>query len=418
MKSILQTTAAERLLLLVTVALLPLENHLPSIGGFSIIFLMFLVAAVYIGINRLSCLDRVWHHPVFIAAFLFLPIAGVLENTSPLPLYTDLGRFGLSISGAVMISCLCRDRAALRAALFGYLCASVWLSTLLFFTSYGALSVTAATNFQDASDLRADAFRDNPIQGNLNNLALMCAQGGVVALAFALLRKSLSRFLYLGLSGFCFLSAFLTMSRGGAAISVLACGAILFAHGFKQAGKLFLVGILLLGLLTAMPGVIFSRMSFSTEKQQGKMESRAWIYTTALNALPEYFLTGVGAGNFWKKWGFQRGFAKGSKGSVQVIGAHNTIIQIIIYWGILGLMSFLWLVWRAYRAIPLHSGRDELSLAVLGILVTLGAWLLQSHNFYDKSFALGLGMLVGSSRWIWPSGTVAPPPDPVRASAI
>lgn len=402
---------------MLTVALLPLENHLPNIGGFSVIFLMFLVLAAYIAVNRLACLDRVWHHKVFIAAFIFLLIAGILETTSPLPLYTDLSRFGLSISGAIMISCLCRDRPALRAALFGYLCASVWLSTLLFLTSYGALSVTAATNFQDASDLRADAFRDNPIQGNLNNLALMCAQGGVVALAFSLLRKDSSRFLYLGLSGFCFLSALLTMSRGGAAISVLACSTILFAHGFKQAGKLFLVGLLLAGVLAVMPGVIFSRMSFSTEKQHGKMESRAWIYTTALNTLPDYFLTGVGAGNFWKKWGFERGFAKGSSGSVQVIGAHNTIIQVTIYWGTLGLLCFLWIVWRAYRAIPIHSGRDELSLAVLGILVTLGAWLLQSHNFYDKSFALGLGMLVGSNRWIWPSGTVTSS-DPVRSSVI
>jgi len=400
------TTAAERFLLLVTVALLPLENHLPSIGGFSIIFLMFLVLAAYIAVNRLACLDRVWHHPVFTAAFLFLLIAGALEYTSPLSMYGDLGRFGLAMSGAMMISCLCRDRLALRGALFGYLCASLWLSTLLFMTSYGALSMTVASNFQDASDLRADAFRDNPIQGNLNSLALMCAQGGVVALAFALLRINSSRFIYLGISGFCLLSTFLTMSRGGAAICILACGAVLFAHGFKQMGKLFLVGILLAGLLAAMPGVIFSRMSFSTEKQHGKMESRAWVYSTALDQLPEYVLTGIGAGNFWKKWGFEKGFATGSKGSINVSGVHNTILQITIYYGSVGLLAFVLTLWQVFRALPSRCGQDALALGLLGIIVSLGVWMLVSHNFYDKSFAIGIGLLVGSRQWIWPSGSV------------
>lgn len=402
-----RSTPAERGLLLATVMLLPLENHVPNIGGFSIIFAMFLALAAYVVINRMACLDRVWLHPVFVSAFLFLLIAGALEFTSPLSMYGDLARYALTICGAVLIACLCRDQAGLRAALLGYVWASLWLSCLLVLSSYHALSSSTVGSFQDASELRADAFRDNPIQGNLNSMALMCAQGGVVALAFALLCGSGRRLLYLGAAGFCFLATLLTMSRGGAAITLLACGVILFAHGFKHAGKLFLVGIFLAALLTAMPNVIWSRMSFTTEKQHGRMESRAWVYSTALERLPEYIWTGVGAGNYWKKWGFEKGFAMGSKGSINVSGVHNTILQITIYYGVLGILAFLWTVWQAIRAVPAQCGRDPLALGLLGIMVSLAVWMLVSHNFYDKSFALGIGMLVGARQWIWPSGTAA-----------
>lgn len=413
-----RSTPAERGLLLATVMLLPLENHVPNIGGLSIIFAMFLVLAAYVVINRMACLDRVWLHPVFVSAFLFLLIAAVLEYTSPLSMYRDLIRFALAICGAVMISCLCRDRAALRAGLTGYLCASLWLSLLLFLTSYGTLSMSAAGNFQDASELRADAFRDNPLQGNLNSMALMCSQGGVVALAFAMAHTTSSRLPYLGIAGFCILSTFLTMSRGGVLIVALASGVVIFAHGFRHLGKLLLIGLVLTGVLAAMPNVIWSRMSFTTEKQHGKVESRVWLYSTALERLPEYALAGVGAGNFWNKWGFERGFAKGSIGSVQVIGAHNTLLQVLIYWGVLGLAAILWFAWRVYKALPTSSGLDELSLALVGVLVTIGAWLLQSHNFYDKSLALGLGLLVGARQWIWPGGVVAAPVESARFSPL
>lgn len=405
-------------MLLVTGVLLPLENHVPNIGGFSIIFAVFVLLAAYVFVNRMACLDRVWLHPVFGSAFLFILISGVLEYTSPLPMYRDLMRFALAICGGVMISCLCRDRAALRAGLTGYLGASLWLSLLLFLTSYGTLSMSAAGDFQDASDLRADAFRDNPLQGNLNSMALMCSQGGVVALAFALMHGTSKRILYFAVAGFCFLATLLTMSRGGAAITLLACGAILLACGFKHVGKLVLVVILSLGLLAALPNVIWSRMSFSTVKQHGKMESRAWIYSTALERLPEYIATGVGAGNFWNKWGYEKGFARGTIGRSDVTGAHNSLIQITIYWGLCGLAMFLILIWQAYIALPRQCGRDELSLALLAILVTLGAWLLQSHNFYDKSFALGLGLLVGARQWIWPSGIVLPPVESGRLATV
>jgi hypothetical protein len=137
------------------------------------------------------------------------------------------------------------------------------------------------------------------------------------------------------------------------------------------------------------------------------MEGRAWIYTTALNRLPEYVVAGVGAGNYYNKWGFEKGFGKEQGGSLAVYGAHNSLLQITIFWGLLGLLMYLWIIWCVYRSIPLRCGRDELSLALVGIMVSLSLWLMMSHGFSDKSFACGLGMLVGARRWIWPTGIVS-----------
>jgi hypothetical protein len=158
-----------------------------------------------------------------------------------------------------------------------------------------------------------------------------------------------------------------------------------------------------------VPDAVWSRMVFSTERgESGKMESRAQLYTTALDRLPEYIVAGVGAGNFYQDWGYRQwGYTKVIKGVRVPIAAHNTPLAITIYWGVIGLSIFMWFIWCVYRSIPVGCGRDELSLALLGIIISLGLWMLQIHNFYDKQFALGIGMLVGARQWIWPRGVVS-----------
>jgi hypothetical protein len=181
---------------------------------------------------------------------------------------------------------------------------------------------------------------------------------------------------------------------------------ILYAHGARQGKGLIIAFILGLGLYAFVPDAVWSRMAFSTEKV-GQNESRTRLYTTALDRLPEYIVSGIGAGNFYQKWGFEKGFARHREDGVIVQGVHNSLLQITIYWGVLGLVMFLWTVWFVYRSVPLHCGRDGLSLALVGILVALGLLLLQSHLFYSKSFALGVGMLVGARQGIWPRGIVS-----------
>jgi hypothetical protein len=389
---------------------LPLESYFPAVAGMSFSFLIFAVLVTYTIVNRPRILGEMWGHPVFISAYAFIGVSALLEFSSQLSTYDHLIRFAQMIAGAVCVAVLCRDRSALTVGLYAYIVTALWVSVVLFSTGYETLQGMAAEDFNEASKLRSQAYRDKPVgEANINGLAVLCGQGAIVSFALSLSeRLKHLRILLLGISAFCLIGSFLPMSRGAAAISLASFAIILYAHGVKHGKALILVSVLGVGVYAVIPDAVWSRMTYSTEVgNSGKQEARARLYTAALNRLPEYIVAGVGAGNFLKNWGFQKGFAGLQDGALIVRPAHNSLIQITINWGILGLVMFLGIVWCAYRSVPLHCGRDGLSLALLGIIVSTGLHLLHTHGFYAKEFSFALGMLVGSRRWIWPTGVAS-----------
>ena len=403
------TTRSEQFLLFAAITICPLQNQIPTVAGMSIMFLIYGSLTTYIILNRLRSLERIWYHPVFLSAFAFIGVSALLEFSSPLSSYEDILRFGNMIAGMVCVAVLCRDRSALAAGLYGYIAAALWVSVYLWLTSYGVMQeMGGAENFHQASKIRASAFSEMGLQANINSLAFTCTQGAVVAFAMALAGRSKHRrIVMLGIATFCLVASFLPMSRGAAVSSFVSIGAILYAIGAKHGKTLILISILGLGIYMLVPDAVWSRMTYSTVSASGKLEGRAWIYTTALNRLPEYFVAGVGSGNFKNRWGFEKGFAREYQGSLTVYGAHNIFLQITILWGVGGLLMYLLITWCAYRSIPLRCGRDELSLAMLGIIVSLGLYLFLTHGLYEKPFAFGVGILVGARQWIWPTGIVS-----------
>lgn len=396
--------------------MLPLENYFPTMAGMTVNFLMFAVIAAYIIVNRPSILGKMWYHPVFMAAYAFIGVSVLLEFSSPLSTYGDLIRFGQMILGAVCVAVLCRDRSALTAGMYGYIATAFFVSIVLYSTGFGTLQGMQSDDFDESSHLRNQAFGHKPLGANINGLAFLCAQGAIVAFALSLSDKLKHlRIILMGASVFCLIASFLPMSRGVALVVLVSIAAILYNQGFRYGKALILVSVLGMGVYMVIPDAIWGRMSFSTDVQRhGKLESRAQLYTTALNRLPEYIVAGVGAGNYFGKWGIEKGFARSKDGIVFAHGVHNSFLAVAIYWGILGLSMFLWLIWQVYRSIPSRPGHDELSLALLGILVAIGIYLCQIHGFYDKPFAFGLGMVVGARQWIWPMGIVSEVEENVR----
>ncbi len=400
------TTPIERFLLLTAVTTLPLEKHLPTVAGMSFSFLIFAMLGGYVIMNRSRALGQIWYHSVFIVAYAFVGVSALLEFSSPLSRYAEIVRFAQMIGGAVCVAVFCRDRAGLAAGLYGYLAAAVWVSIVLYLTSYGVLQeVGSTTSFREATNLRAEL--DTGFRANKNALAFVCVQGAIVAIALSLAGQFKHfRIPLLGIGIFCLVAAFLPMSRGAIAIGFVSAATILYAHGVKQAKVLIFLAIVGLGIYILVPDAVWSRMTFSTQvSDSGRMEARAHVYTTAFNRLPEYIMAGVGAGNYYGGWALEKGFVVGVRGGL--VGAHNSLLQITIFWGMFGLFMYLWLIWLVYRSIPLRCGRDEFSLTLLGIMVSLGMFIFESHVFYDKHFAFGIGMLVGARQWIWPRGIVS-----------
>ncbi|MDR4464476.1 MAG: O-antigen ligase family protein [Nitrospira sp.] len=398
------TSLVEHCILFTAMVTLPLEKHIPTVAGMSLSFLIFGMIGAYTIVNRPRALSEVWYHPIFIAAYAFLSVSTLLEFSSPLSRYDEIIRFAQMIGGAVCVAALCRDRPGVAAGICGYIGAALLVSIILYLTSYGMLHEAGETgDFREASRLRGQM--DTGITANKNQLAFMCAQGAIVALALYLSSRLKGlRIPLLGVGIFCLVAAFLPMSRGAVAIGFVSAATILYAHGVKQGKALIFVAIVGMGIYSLVPDAVWSRMSFTTEVgETGKQEARARVYSTVLNHLPEYVIAGVGAGNYHGWWGLKIGMGN----RTGVLGAHNVFLQITIFWGVLGLLLYLWIVWCVYRAIPLKCGRDELALPLLGVLVSLGLLLFVTHVFYDKWYAFGIGILVGARRWIWPRGIVS-----------
>ena len=394
------TTRIEHGLLFATVALLPLETHVPAVMGFGFMSFVFGVLAIYVLLNRATILDRVWGHPVFLTAYGYLFVMVLLESAHPYAGYIELLSFAQMILGAILIASLCRDRSALRAGLYGWIASGTWVTVYLIFTSYGSISAMTATDFDSASEAREQVFQGMDFQTNLNNLAFFAAQGAVGAFALGLREKSSRRrVLFLLVMLTCIVGAFLPMSRGGVMVVAVACAAVMGTYGLLKARMLLVLALLAVGVWLFVPEAVYSRLVYQAHSYEpGKLEGRTKVYTAVLENLPDYVFTGVGAGHFWTAWGNSHGFREG-KG---ILGAHNCFAQATIYWGLLGLGGFLAVIWQAYRSFPAPCGTDALKLSLLGTSVALLVLMMIMDLLYAKEFSIGLGLLVGASQWIWP----------------
>ena len=392
------TTFIERLLLMATIVLVPLQEYIPNVAGASAVWIMFAAIGGYLALNRANILNKIWNHPVFLAAYAMIAVSFLIESTHPLSSYCDIFRAGQMFVGAIFVASLCRDRRALTTAIYGYIVASLFLSVLLFFTSYGALSGVTAEDFYEASRVRNEVLGDNPLEANLNQMAFITAQGVVVALALVVTaRARRRRYLLCGIMLFCLVATFLPMSRSAVAIVIVSCAAVMFTSRVKYAKTILAGGLIAATVMVLVPEAVLSRMTSRQMQVVGRVEARTAIYTAVVDTFPEYVLTGVGAGNFWGSWAFARGF---------IAGAHNVFAQVTINWGLVGLLALLMVIWQAYRCLPKQCENDGLALCLFGIAIAL---LLRGqfiHDFYAKEFALGLGVLVGARRWIWPQGVV------------
>ena len=150
---------------------------------------------------------------------------------------------------------------------------------------------------------------------NVNSLAFFLAQGAAVALAIALMSRSAFTYYSLfGITALCFIASFLPLSRSGTAITLIACVAVGLAYmgANRRAAfqRIMRIIVLMLGLgmclLLWMPQAAFSRLTVPSASPDGTNDARTEVYKAAWVHLPDYWLMGVGAGNFWEgPWGKQ-----------------------------------------------------------------------------------------------------------------
>jgi len=178
---------------------------------------------------------------------------------------------------------------------------------------------------------------------------------------------------------------------------LVAAAVMLKSYGIRKGKVWLLAGLIAASAIFIVPTAIWTRMVVKTGEGQ---DLRASFYENAIRDVDDYWFMGVGEGNYFKKWGFQKGYAHQNGDTLVVYGVHNAFVQVLIFWGFFGLLAFLAIIWQAYRCIPKHCGSDPLSLSLLGLAVSLVLLLPFSHNIENKAFSLGLGMLVAYQRWL------------------
>ena len=409
------TTCVERVLLLLTILFVPLEQTLPNIRGFSLLFVLFAISSIYVVIRRFSSMIHVWDHQVFLASYVLIFISIVLETYSPFANYSEIVRTAQMFIGAIIIATLCRDIKALKLFIFACILAGVVASLYLFLSVYRPLQGVKATDYGEASAVRDEVFSDESMQVkqvNLFALSSFIAPAAAAALAIALMsRSAFARYSLFGITALCFIASFLSFSRGLTATTLMACMAVVLAYGRanREASFQRLIQIIavILGLgmcmLLWVPPAVFARLTVpSGTSYEASSDPRVGLYNAALAHLPEYWLGGVGAGNFWDHWGQRNGFLLEGRRSVR--GVHNAFFQITIYWGLPSLLLLISIMYYAYKCLPKKCGDNPFSLAVLSVAVTSFVSLWVSHGIYSKGYSLTLGLLIGTQCWLWPAG--------------
>jgi O-antigen ligase len=404
----------ERLIVFFIAASLPLENELPTVFSRSVPAAVLLAVGIYTTLFHWPRLIRTIRHPFFVMAFCFIALAILLEYTHEDPQITFAYRTMQMFIGALLLSTLCRDKDALNYALAGVLLAGSLLALAIVFGAYGKIASAQVANFQEASRLRREVFVGSALDMGLNRMSFLCGEAAVVGMALMLQsKKGMFRILMAGFTTVCLLGTFLLFSRGGAMITAFGGIVVFLLYRGKNTRRIILVAMVAVALIILVPDSVFQRMKFVPQTyESGRMEGRTQLYTSALSALPEYGLVGIGAGPYWDSWAVDHDIENDG----DPIPVHNTPLQIWIYWGIPALVAFMLVLVFVARSLPWEHRGDPRALSLFGVAACEAVRLLVSHTFYEKSLTITFGLIIGSSIWVWTKHS-ARPPAPLRPEA-
>ena len=78
---------------------------------------------------------------------------------------------------------------------------------------------------------------------------------------------------------------------------------------------------------------------------------------------------------------------------------HNAFFQIWIYWGLPGILSFLYMLYVFSRAIDKKIIRDRQKTSIYIFMIIIPVVLLFYPMIYHKAFAVGAGLMLATRFW-------------------
>jgi len=339
-----------------------------------------------------------------IPALVFLTAAGMAavfsvmrsESLKTLPLYAAY--FMVFYSAAKLF----RDSKTIKLVLISIIISTLMLS-LLGIYQYFFVKVPTAAAWVDAKQFpelstRVYATLENPnVLGEYLGLAIPFLAG-----FFFASNKFRQKVLLLATVGMLTLCLVLTFSRGawlGLAVSV-------FVFALLKEPRLIVL-IVILALLAPMflPPVVMNRIASIGSLEDSSNAYRITIWIAALRMIKDYWLTGVGLGLS----AFARVYREYMIAGASAIHAHNLYLEICLELGVVGILSLLWMVFRAFSEALSNMKSDKSSYLAAGILAGIAGHLfhgLFDYVWYSPRIVMAFWMYLGlMSALAWGSYT-------------
>ncbi len=375
---------------LVGAAGLDSTGRLAVIGSARItVYQLVMVAVMLFAIARIrSGRAQLLGTPVDLPLLAFLAVAAAsIFVTISIPLAVVQLISLLSCAVLVYLVCVFVDtpERAETVVLGILLLATVW-SIGAFFEKQGVLHFGPVIR-TFASGIRPKmTFKDPNIFGGF--LAVSAA----LALPLIAVAKSWSkRVAILGGVGLCLMAILLSGSRGALAGFVIGALVMVLALRIPVWQKLLFVGAATLLLVVGVESLVSP--TYIQLKVLGVAQDRSWIYRIGIVrsalAMASDNVFGVGGGNFREVYPLYRSYFV----RFNLVESHTMLATLLVEYGALGLLTFLWLLWRSVSRVALVAWRQEFGLLQALATGVLGAGAV----VFAQSFVYSLE----TSKYLW-----------------
>lgn len=320
---------------------------------------------------------------------IFLITISIVEAFHPNASYSNIIRSFMICASAVMIASVFMSDAGIEYIARTYVVSGALVAIYMFFSGYFVLLSSNATSFNEAELIRFKLISELKIDQDFNNLAFNQGLSFLLASVFFLKGSSNKiRSWYLIIMVLTFVGLTVTMSRGGFVTVLLSFLTVLIYFRIDAKRKWGIVMLFLVIILLLIPSAVLSRMDFGLGRNSEMNDGRSKVFAASMDAIVNEGALGVGEGNFWSDWGKNSGFARYSGAGVSVRGTHNLFFQIIINWGLIGIITFVILLFQIFHFRPPRNEPNTTSLIFITVFVASLLYMAQIHNLQTKDFII------------------------------
>ncbi|MBX4189982.1 tetratricopeptide repeat protein [Candidatus Parcubacteria bacterium] len=200
------------------------------------------------------------------------------------------------------------------------------------------------------------------------------------------------------------LAVFLTAVRGsilGLSISLLLFAGLYFLRTHSQYAKRALLGLVGLGAIFILFSLSFRTTSFVQNSSYLRritdfstssytVQTRFWAWQAGLKGWsenPKYMLVGWGPENFnipFSKY-FNPKFFNGPGSETLFDRAHNMFVEILVTMGLVGILTYLWMFFVAFRYLWRLKDKPEQGIAPILLISMIVAYMIHNAFIFDTS---------------------------------